>query len=152
MAEPAPPYREGGPTPLERSAEHGFTPVGRSAEHGFTLIEIMVALAVFALAVLALVRLESATVRGAGSIDETLAAAMLARTVTAEAVSDARAPAVGRAAGQATNGGRPWRWTRAVERTDDARVLRIDVAVVDPRGVRRASATAVRSTVGEAAR
>ena len=137
--------------PLAR-AEGGFTFAGRSAEHGFTLIEIMVALAVFALAALALVRLESATVRGAGVIDETLAAAMLARTLTAEAATDARAPAVGRAAGQSSNGGRSWRWTRAVERTDDARVLRIDVAVSDPRGVQRASATAVRSTIGEAAR
>ncbi len=32
-----------------RSAEHGFTPVRRSAEHGFTLVEMLVALAIFAL-------------------------------------------------------------------------------------------------------
>ena len=43
-------------------------------ERGFTLIEIMVALAVFSLAALALVRLESATIRGAAILDETLVA------------------------------------------------------------------------------
>ncbi|WP_333994239.1 type IV pilus modification PilV family protein [Sphingomonas sp. 22R3R2A-7] len=36
----------------------------RRPERGFTLIEIMVALAVFSLAAMALVRLESATIRG----------------------------------------------------------------------------------------
>ena len=35
--------------PLRRSAEHGFTPVRRSAEHGFTLIELLVALVIFAM-------------------------------------------------------------------------------------------------------
>ncbi len=33
---------------VRRSAEHGFTSLGRSAEHGFTLVEVMVALAIFA--------------------------------------------------------------------------------------------------------
>ena len=39
----------------------------RAGEEGFTLIEIMVALAVFSLAAMALVRLESATIRAPGS-------------------------------------------------------------------------------------
>jgi general secretion pathway protein H len=34
--------REGGFTPVRRSAEHGFTMARRSAEHGFTLVELMV--------------------------------------------------------------------------------------------------------------
>lgn len=124
----------------------------RSAEHGFTLIEVMVALAVFALAVLALVRLESATVRGAATIDETLAAAMLARTLAAEAATDPRAPTLGDANGSEANGGRTWRWTRHVEPTADSRILRIDVAVTDTRGQQRGTATLVRSTIGDPAR
>ena len=40
---------EHGFTPVRRSAEHGFTPVRRSAEHGFTLVEMMVALFIFAM-------------------------------------------------------------------------------------------------------
>ena len=134
-------------TPLQ-----GFTPWWRSAQPGFTLIEVMVALAVFALAVLALVRLEGATLRGVASVDDTLAASMLARTLAAEAVTDARAPTLGTSLGSETNGGRDWRWTRTVEPTGDNRILRIDVTVADARGSQRGAATLVRSTIGEAAR
>jgi general secretion pathway protein J len=34
---------------LRRSAEHGFTSLKRSAEHGFTLVELMIALFIFAM-------------------------------------------------------------------------------------------------------
>jgi general secretion pathway protein J len=40
---------EHGFTPPLRSAEHGFTPPLRSAEHGFTLVELLIALSLFAL-------------------------------------------------------------------------------------------------------
>jgi general secretion pathway protein I len=112
----------------------------------------MVALAVFALAVLALVRLEGATLRGAASVDDTLAASMLARTLAAEALTDPRAPVLGTASGSEVNGGRPWRWTRTVQPTGDSRILGIDVTVTDVRGVQRGRATLVRSTIGEATR
>ena len=101
---------------------------------GFTLIEIMVALAVFSLAVLALVRLESATVRGAGLIDETTAAQMVARNVALDALTEAQPPAPGRSNGTEVNGGRTWQWTRQVSSTGEATVVRIDVAVANPRG------------------
>lgn len=41
--------REAGFTPLTRSAQKGFTPLTRSAQQGFTLIELLVALMIFAL-------------------------------------------------------------------------------------------------------
>ncbi len=47
---------------LSPEGESGFESQWRSAEHGFTLIEMMVALAIFSLAALALLRLEGATV------------------------------------------------------------------------------------------
>jgi general secretion pathway protein I len=105
-----------------------------SAERGFTLIEIMVALAVFSLAVLALVRLEGATVRGAGLIDETTAAQMVARNVALDAMTEAQPPAPGRSNGTEVNGGRTWQWTRQVSSTGEATVVRIDVAVANVRG------------------
>lgn len=133
-----------------RSAEHGFTFSGRSAEHGFTLIEIMVALAVFSLAALALIRLESATVRGATILDTTMVANMVARNVAIEAMTDARAPALGTAQGTEANAGRNWRWTRTVRPTGNTNVLRIDVAVADQRGAGVGHATMVRSSSEDA--
>jgi general secretion pathway protein I len=119
---------------LRCSAEHGFKSLRCSAEHGFTLIEMMVALAVFSLAALALLRLESATIRGAGIIDDTLLAETVARNVAIEALTDAQPPAIGTARGIEQNGGRAWSWTRDVRPVGGGRVLSISVAVAAPGG------------------
>lgn len=106
----------------------------RGGSAGFTLIEVMVALAVFSLAALALLRLEGATIRSTALLGDTVVAQMVARNVAIDAVTSARAPALGRAAGVEQNGGRAWRWVRDVRPTGDARILRIDVAVADAQG------------------
>ena len=111
---------------------------------GFTLIEVMVALAVFSLAAMALMRLQGATIRGAATLDATLAAQMVARTVAVEAVSEAQPPALGRSDGRSANGGRDWSWTRVVSSTGDARIVRIDVTVADRSGQVLARTTMVR--------
>jgi len=120
-------------------------PVTRS-EQGFTLIEIMVALAVFSLAALALIRLEGATIRGATILDSTLTAQIVARNIAIEAVTDARPPTLGETSGVETNGGRAWSWSRHVEATGDARILKIDVTVADAAGVRQGRITMVRAS------
>lgn len=94
----------------------------------------MVALAVFSLAALALLRLEGATIRSTGILQSTLLAQIVARNVAVEAVTDAQPPVNGRSSGVEQNGGRAWRWTRDVRPTGDSRVLRVDVAVMDERG------------------
>ena len=103
-------------------------------EAGFTLVEIMVALAVFSLAALALIRLEGATIRSTALLGDTIVAQMVARNVAIEAITAPRAPALGRSGGVEQNGGRAWRWVRDVRPTGDARIVRIDVAVSDPAG------------------
>lgn len=95
----------------------------------------MVALAVFSLAALALLRLEGATLRSTAVLQSTLVAQMVARNVAIEAVTDARPPVTGRTGGMEQNGGRAWRWTRSVSAAGDAGVLRVDVAVADERGL-----------------
>lgn len=112
--------------------------------NGFTLIEIMVALAVFALAAMALVRLESATIRGAGILDQTLAAQMVARTIAVETVTDAGTPTPGKTGGTAANAGRRWIWTRDVQPIGDAGVFRVDVSVADGSGTSLARLTMIR--------
>ncbi len=113
-------------------------------DRGFTLIEMMVALAVFSLAALALIRLEGATIRGASTLDTTLMAQIVARNVAYTAMTDARAPTLGVASGVEQNGGRTWAWTRVVQPTGDARILKIDVTVLDPSGRSAGHLTVVR--------
>ncbi len=115
-----------------------------ASARGFTLIEIMVALAVFSLAALALIRLETSTIRGVSMIDATAAANMVARNVAIDAATAARAPTRGTATGREANGGSVWTWTRTVAPTGNTQVLRIDVAVADRAGRVLARATLIR--------
>ena len=123
MAEP--PSR-GRSAPARRSRRGGAA--------GFTLIEVMVALAVFSLAALALIRLEGATIRSTAVLGDTIMAQMVARNVAVDAITAPAPPALGRTSGVEQNGGRAWRWAREVRRTGDAQILRIDVAVMDAGG------------------
>ncbi|HEX4693968.1 type II secretion system minor pseudopilin GspI [Sphingomonas sp.] len=114
----------------------------RTCERGFTLIEMMVALAVFSLAALALIRLEGASFRGASTLDRSLLAGIVVRNVAVDAQTAAQVPTLGTAQGDESNGGRTWRWTRVVAPVGDGnRVFRIDVTVAD------ASGTAAKLTV-----
>jgi general secretion pathway protein I len=118
---------------------------------GFTLIEMMVALAVFSLAALALIRLEGATIRGTSILDSTLTAQMVARNVAIEAMTDTAPPAIGIAKGVEQNGGRTWTWTRETQPTGDARIVRIDVEVADAAGSRQGHLTVVRAATVDGA-
>ena len=111
---------------------------------GFTLIEVMVALAVFSLAALALLRLEGATIRSTDTLGRSVEAELVARNVAIEAMTDARPPTLGPATGVAVEGGRQWTWTRLVSPTGDPRVLRIDVTAATPRGQQLGRMTMIR--------
>lgn len=115
-------------------AFHVEAPGRPAREGGFTLIEVMVALTVFSLAALALIRLEGAGIRSAALLSDTIVAQMVARNVAIDAVTAPRPPALGRAGGVEQNGGRAWRWVREVRATGDPGILRIDVGVVDAGG------------------
>jgi general secretion pathway protein I len=110
----------------ERSAS---TFPARAGERGFTLLEMLVALAVFSLAALALLRLEGATLRQTADLDDRALAQLVARNMGVELLTDPAPPPLGQASGEVVNGGRRWRWTRATSRTPDARLVRVDIAV-----------------------
>lgn len=96
---------------------------------GFSLIEMLVALAVFALAVLGLLNLAGESTRTAVAIEEAVLAAVVADNVAVEAATlDVRALADA-AEGREDAGGRAWRWTRTTAPTADPALLRVDVRV-----------------------
>lgn len=99
------------------------------ATQGFTLLEMLVALAVFSLAALALLRLEGATLRQTADLDDKALAQLVARNKAVELLTDPAPPPIGRSQGEVVNGGRRWRWTTATTRTPDERLVRVDIAV-----------------------
>ncbi len=117
-----------------RSVKNGFTPLKRSAKNGFTLIEMLVALAIFSLAALALLRLEGATLFSTQRLADTTIAQIVARNLAVGLLTDPRPPAFGVEEGEVVNGGATWRWVRDTRRTDDVRIVRIDLAVADATG------------------
>lgn len=96
---------------------------------GFSLIEMLVALAVFGLAVLGLLNLAGESTRTAWVIEERVLAGVVADNVAVDAMLEDLAALDGDAAGSETLGGHHWRWTRAVSATDEPDILRIDVSV-----------------------
>ena len=132
---------EHGFTPSWRSAEHGFTPSWRSAEHGFTLIEMLVALAIFSLAALALLRLEGATVSTTARLQEQALAQIVARNIAVEVLTDPRPPAFGEVRGETVNAGRNWLWTRRTDRSPEPRIQQILIKVASDRGLQAATLT-----------
>jgi general secretion pathway protein I len=98
-------------------------------EAGFTLLEMLVALAVFSLAALALVRLQGVTLRTAADLDSKALGQIVARNLMVEVQTDPIPPSVGQDDGNIENGGRRWHWTRIVKPTDDRRLLQVDLTV-----------------------
>ena len=108
----------------------------RKAEGGFTLVELLVALAVFSLAVLALLNVSGENVRTAGAIETRVLAGVVADNRAVEVVTAPQPPPIGAGAGQEVVGGRPWRWTRRVTPTADPQLLRVDIVVTAPESSR----------------
>jgi general secretion pathway protein I len=112
--------------------------------NGFTLIEMLVALAVFSLAALALLRLEGATLANTRALDDRLLGQIVARNVAVETLTDPAAPSLGVGTGEQDNGGRLWRWTRTTAAMEQASLVRVDIAVSDDSGDPVAALTIVR--------
>jgi general secretion pathway protein I len=129
-----------------RRSEGGFRSfVGVPHENGFTLIEMLVALAIFSLAALALLRLGGATASNSARLNDQAIAMIVARNLAVELLTDPQPPAFGTSAGEIANAGRRWRWTRSVGRSPEARIQQIEIAVEPAaRGPGRASLTLFR--------
>ena len=119
--------------------------VKHARDQGFTLIEMLVALAIFSLAALALLRLGGATATNSASLSDQAVAQIVARNLAVETLSDPQPPVFGTSQGDAANGGRRWRWTRTVSRSPEARIQQIEILVQpEAGGPGRASLTIFR--------
>ncbi len=102
------------------------------------------ALAVFSLAALALVRLQGVTLRTAADLDSKAMGQIVARNLMVDIQTAPLPPSVGKADGEVENGGRRWRWHRVVKHTDDRRILQVDLVVEGQPGASPAALSFVR--------
>lgn len=119
--------------------------VADSRRAGFTLLEMLVALAIFSLAALTLLKLVGATLTSAGDLDGRAMARIVARNIAVETLTDPAAPSLGETEGRVDNAGRQWRWQRRTSRLDDDRLARVDITVFDSSGAALTSLTIVRA-------
>jgi general secretion pathway protein I len=106
--------------------------VRASRNHGFTLLEVLVALLVLALALLALSRTAARQVDAFGDLRERTVAGWLAADVLAQIRLATPFPAAGKNDGRRQFGGRDWRYDVVVQATPVASIRRIDVHVYAP--------------------
>lgn len=96
---------------------------------GFTLIEVLIALAVIAVALLALTRTAGLQVHGFDALRERTLAGWVAANALTETRLANRFPPTGRSDGRMQLAGRDWRWQREVQATPNPDIRRIDIRV-----------------------
>lgn len=99
---------------------------------GFSLLELMVALAIFALIVVGLLSLAGESTRTLVFVEEDVLAGLVAENVSAEARLLAPEDAVVAAQGVERLGERDWRWRRSAAATGSDGLVRIDIDVRRP--------------------
>lgn len=113
-----------------RFKRHQMSARGRVPEMaGFTLLEMLVALAIFSLAALALVRLQGVSARTSVDLNSRTMAQLVARNLMVERMTDPQPPTRGVSEGMEENGGRQWSWAQQVEPSEDERMLIVSVRV-----------------------
>jgi general secretion pathway protein I len=105
--------------------------VSGMTRRGFTLIEVLIALAVVALALLGLTRVAALQVRDFDALRERTLAGWVAANVLEETRLAASMPATGRSDGRVEFASRSWRWTRDVSTTPDPSTRRVDIKVFE---------------------
>lgn len=110
---------------------------------GFTLIEVLVALAILAVALAAAVRSASVAADGTLELKERLLATWVAQNRLAEYSARPQWPDIGTRAGNAEQGGVAFAWRETVTTTPNPIFRRVEVHVYGPRAPERAVATLV---------
>lgn len=96
---------------------------------GFTLLEILVALAVIALAMGSIIKATSDFTANQSHLHSRTMATWVARNVLVEYQATGQWPRVGDKRGTMDMGNQEWRWLARISQTDEAQLRRIDVDV-----------------------
>ncbi len=118
--------------------------MNRSGERGFTLIEMLVALSVFSLAALALIRLQAFTTHNAAELELRVVAQSVVRNRAVEILTDPRPPSLGEQGGSVENGGWQWQWTQDAKLTEDQSFIQVDISAREQESGAPASLTILR--------
>jgi general secretion pathway protein I len=108
---------------------------------------MLVALAIFSLAALALVRLQAVSARSAFDLRNRTMAQLVARNLMVERMTDPKSPTLGSSDGTAENGGQTWHWRQGVELMPDRRLMAITIHVDGVPGQSPAVISFVRSVL-----
>ncbi len=101
----------------------------RRKNAGFTLLEVLIALAVLGIALLALARAGQQQLKQQDFLHSRVLANWVADNVIVEARLDSASLTAGHRGGQRTMGGRDWYWSMLVQPSPDPALWRLDVAV-----------------------
>ena len=104
------------------------------ARRGFTLIEVMAALVIVSLGMLAVIQAVSATASNTAYLREKTVAHWVAMNQLTDARLAPQPPPVGKRSGEVDMGNGRWRWTVTVSATDVPSMRRIDVDVAPADG------------------
>lgn len=96
---------------------------------GFTLVEILVALAVLAFAMLAAVKAAGGYAGNQAYLQDRTLAHFVARNRLVEVQLEPTWPAIGRKQDEARQAGQDWRWQTEVSATPDKDIRRIEIRV-----------------------
>jgi len=99
---------------------------------GFTLIEVLVAVAVLAIAMAAVISAMARQASNAGYLKQKTVAMWVAHNRLAELQLQREPPDTGRSDGKSEMSGIEWRWDMAIVKTQDSRLLRVDIEVRGP--------------------
>ncbi len=120
--------------PADHASYGGAVEAGRALRslrerRGFTLLEVLIAVLVLSLALIALTRSAALEARALSQVRDATLAQWVAANVLAEVRLNEGVPPTGRRNGSSEMGKRRWRWLLESSPTDEPTIQRLDVSV-----------------------